>query len=172
MWDAENALRAIAPKTALPPEHKALDAIKELQQSERIYLHKTAFAPPPIKEDKRMTGDLVDAASSRREQSTAPDAVPAELRELAQALAGDGPLPALWSRTAHDWVRERIAPDEQRLAAQRAIQDVADGCLACRPVLRAWLRGAVHDAPVLLQATPKVETRFERAVQAAKGGLQ
>jgi hypothetical protein len=36
-------------------------------------------------------------------------------------------------------------------------------------VLRAWLRGAVHEAPVLLQATPKVETRFERA---ARGGVQ
>jgi hypothetical protein len=172
MWDAENALRAITPKTALPPEHKALEAIKELQQSERIYLHKTAFAPPPIKEDKRMSGDLLDAASSRRAQSTAPEAVPAALRELVSALAGDGPLPALWTRTAHDWVRERIAADEQRLAAQRAIQDVADGCLACRPVLRAWLRGAVHEAPVLLQAAPRVETRFERAVQAAKGGAQ
>jgi hypothetical protein len=172
MWDAENALRAITPKAALPPEHKALDAIKELQQAERIYLHKTAFAPPPIKEDKRMTGDLADAASSRREQSAAPDGVPAELRELVRALAGDGPLPALWTRTAQDWVREHIGADEQRLASQRAIQDVADGCLACRPVLRAWLRGAVHDAKVALQATPKVETRFERAVQAAKGGAQ
>jgi hypothetical protein len=169
MWDAENALRAITPKTALPPEHRALEAIKELQQSERIYLHKTAFAPPPIKEDKRMTGDMAGAAGGKREQSAAPDTVPAQLRELVQALAGDGPLPSLWTRTAHDWVRERIAVDEQRLAAQRAIQDVADGCLACRPVLRAWLRGAVHEAPVLLQATPTVETRFERA---ARGGLQ
>jgi hypothetical protein len=169
MWDAENALRAIQPKTALPPEHKALDAIKELQQSERIYLHKTAFAPPPIKEDKRMTGDMLGAANARREQSAAPDGVPAQLRELVSALAGDGPLPSLWTRTAHDWVRERIGADEQRLAAQRAIQDVADGCLACRPVLRAWLRGAVQDAPVLLQAAPKVETPFERAV---RGGLQ
>ena len=169
MWDAENALRAITPKTALPPEHKALDAIKELQQSERIYLHKTAFAPPPIKEDKRMTGDMAGAASSKREQSAAPDGVPAELRELMRTLAGDGPLPALWTRTAHDWVRERIAADEQRLAAQRAIQDVADGCLACRPVLRAWLRGAVHEAKVTLQATPQVETPFERA---ARGGVR
>jgi hypothetical protein len=169
MWDAENALRAVTPKTALPPEHKALDAIKELQQSERIYLHKTAFAPPPIKEDKRMTGDMAGAANGKREQSMAPDGVPAQLRDLVHALAGDGPLPSLWTRTAQDWVRERIAADEQRLAAQRAIQDVADGCLACRPVLRAWLRGGVHDAPVLLQAAPQVETRFERAV---RGGAQ
>ncbi|WP_379793264.1 hypothetical protein [Massilia norwichensis] len=169
MWDAEKALRAVQPKTALAPEHKALEAIKELQQSERIYLHKTAFAPPPIKEDKRMTGDMTGAAGGRREQSAAPDGVPAPLRALVQALAGDGPLPSLWTRTAHDWVRERITVDEQRLAAQRAIQDVADGCLACRPVLRAWLRGGVQEAPVLLQATTKVETRFERAV---RGGLQ
>jgi hypothetical protein len=169
MWDAENALRAITPKLALPPEHKALEAIKELQQSERIYLHKTAFAPPPIKEDKRMTGDMAGAVNGRREQSAAPDGVPAELRGLVQALAGDGPLPSLWTRTAQDWVRERIGADEQRLAAQRAIQDVADGCVACRPVLRACLRGAVHDAPVLLQAAPQVETRFERAV---RGGGQ
>jgi len=169
MWDAENALRAITPKTALPPEHKALEAIKELQQSERIYLHKTAFAPPPIKEDKRMTGDMAGAAAGKREQSAAPDGVPAPLRELVQALAGDGPLPGLWTRTAHDWVRERLPVDEQRLAAQRAIQDVADGCLACRPVLRAWLRGGVQEAPVLLQATTRVETRFERAV---RGGLR
>jgi len=165
MWDAEKALRAIQPKTALPPENTALVAIKELQQSERIYLHKTAFAPPAIKEDKRMSGDMAGAASVRREQDKAADVVPAELRELVQALATDGPLPALWTRTAHDWVRERIAVDEQRLAAQRAIQDVADGCAACRPVLRAWLRGGVAEAPVLLQAQPAADTPFARALR-------
>ena len=167
MWDAEKALRAITPKTALPPEHKALEAIKELQQSERIYLHKTAFAPPAIKEEKRMSGDMAGAASYRRAQSEAGEIVPARLRELVQALGGDGPLPALWTRTAHDWVRERIVNEEHRLAAQRAIQDVADGRAAARPVLRAWLRGAVQDAPVLLQAQPVVETPFVRAL---KGG--
>lgn len=165
MWDAEKALRAIQPKTALAPEHKALVAIKELQQSERIYLHKTAFDAPAIKEDKRMSGDMAGAASYRREQDTAAEAVPAPLRALVQALAGDGPLPALWTRTAHDWVRERIGNDEQRLAAQRAIQDVQDGCAACRPVLRAWLRGGVDAAPVLLQAQPAAETPFVRALR-------
>jgi hypothetical protein len=169
MWDAEKGLRAIQPKTALPPEHKALEAIKELQQSERIYLHKTAFDAPAIKEDKRMSGDMAGAASYRREQDTAAEAVPAPLRQLVQALAGDGPLPSLWTRTAHDWVRERIGNDEQRLAAQRAIQDVQDGCAACRPVLRAWLRGGVDAAPVLLQAQPVAETPFVRAL---RGGGQ
>ncbi|CAN7611539.1 DUF4175 family protein [Massilia sp. LjRoot122] len=163
MWDAEKALRAITPKVALPPEHKALEAIKELQQAERIYLHKTAFVPPPIKEEKRMSGDMDGTASYRREQGGAEKRVPEDVSLLVQALSGDGPLPALWTRSAHDWVRNRLQDDDQRLSAQKAIQDVADGCLACRPVLRAWLRQAAGQGQVLLQARPTVETPFVRA---------
>ncbi|WP_159628016.1 hypothetical protein [Massilia puerhi] len=167
MWDAEKSLRAIAPKTALAPEHKALEAIKELQQAERIFLHKTAFTPPPIKEDKRMTGEMAGAASYRRQQAGQDAPLPEELRTLVQALSGEAVLPALWSRTANDWVRTRLKDDEQRLAAQRAIQDVADGCVACRPVLGAWLRTGAGDGQVLLQATTRVETPFERNWRAA-----
>jgi len=163
MWDAEKALRAIAPRTALPPEHKALEAIKELQQAERVYLHKTAFTPPPIKEEKRMTGDMDGTASYRREQGGPDQPVPDEVRALVQALSSDGPLPALWTRTAHDWVRARLDEDERRLSAQRAIQDVADGCTSCRPVLRAWLRAGAGQGQVLLQARPSVETPFVRS---------
>lgn len=163
MWDAEKALRAVTPAPALAPEYKALAAIKELQQADRIYLHKTSFAPPPLKEELRMTGDVVGAKSYRREQGTPDEAMPADVRALLQALAVDGALPALWSRTAHDWIRSRITNDEQRLEAQRAVQDVADGCTACRPVLRAWMRGAITQPPVLLQARPQADTPFTRA---------
>jgi hypothetical protein len=163
MWDAEKALRAITPAGALAPEYKALAAIKELQQADRIYLHKTAFAPPPLKEELRMTGDVVGTSSYKRAQSGADEGLPAEVRALLQALEGDGALPALWSRTAHDWIRSRIASDEQRLDAQRAVQDVSDGCASCRSVLRAWIRGAIGQPPVVLQARPEVETPFTRA---------
>jgi hypothetical protein len=163
MWDAEKSLRAITPKTALPAEYKALAAIKELQQADRIYLHKTSFVPPPLKEEIRMTGDVVGTKSYRRPQSGPGESVPEEVRTLLQSLAADGALPALWSRTAHDWIRIRITNEEQRLEAQRAVQDVADGCATCRPVLRAWLRGAITEAPVLLQARPEADTRFTRA---------
>lgn len=162
MWDAEKALRALDPKMALAPEHKALDAIKELQQAERIYLHKTAFTPPPITEEKRMTGDMDGTASYRREQSGQDAPLPEDLRALVQMLSGDGPLPALWTRTANDWVRTRIKDDEGRLAAQRSIQDVLDGCIGCRPALRAWLRSGAGEGQVLLQAKPAVETPFVR----------
>jgi hypothetical protein len=168
MWDAEKSLRAIEPKPALPPEYKALEAIKELQQADRIYLQKTAFAPPAIKEEIRMSGDVVGAASYKREQGVADQVVPQELRSLIAQLSGDAALPGLWSRTAQDWIRERIRNDEQRLAAQAAVQDVADGCVACRAVLRAWLRNAITDAPVILQAQPVVDSKLSRAL--GKGG--
>ncbi len=163
MWDAERELRAISPKTALPHEYKALAAIKELQQADRIYLHKTAFTPPALKEELRMTGDVVGTSSYKREQAGPSEAIPLDVKVLLQALSADGALPALWSRTAQDWIRARIANDDQRLEAQKAVQDVADGCTSCRPVLRAWLRGAITDAPILLQARPEAQTPFTRA---------
>lgn len=169
MWDAEKALRAIAPATALRPEYQALAAIKELQQAERVYLHRAAFEPPAIKEDKRLSGDAAGAASYRRAQArdALADTGPADVRALAQALSGDGALPARWSKAALE-VLASLPADEQRLAAQRAVQDVADGCMPCRGTLRAWLRATLPATPVL-QAQPEAETAFSRAWRAAGG---
>ncbi len=163
MWDAEKSLRAITPKPALPPEYKALEAIKELQAAERIYLHRTAFVPPALKEEKRMTGDIVGVLGYKRAQGAATSTVPAEVRDLVQALAQDGALPALWSKSAREVIAQRIVDPEQKLAAQRAVQDVVDGCVACRGELRAWLRGTLSEAPVLLQARPVSDSAFRRA---------
>ncbi|WP_348698916.1 DUF4175 family protein [Duganella fentianensis] len=163
MWDAEKSLRAITPKTALPPEYKALEAIKELQSAERIYLHRTAFVPPALKEEKRMSGDIVGVLGYKRAQGTAATSVPAEVRELVQALTQDGTLPALWSKAAREAISQRITDPEQKLAAQRAVQDVQDGCVPCRGELRAWLRGTLTEAPVLLQARSVSDTAFRRA---------
>jgi hypothetical protein len=163
MWDAEKSLRAVSPKPALPPEYKALEAIKELQAAERVYLHRTAFVPPALKEEKRMSGDIVGAMSYKRAQGAAGDSVPAEVRELVRALSQQGALPALWSKSARDTIAARIGDQEQKLSAQRAVQDVIDGCLSCRGELRAWLRGTLTDAPVLLQARPSVDGPFAQA---------
>jgi hypothetical protein len=165
MWDAEKSLRAVSPKTALPPEYKALDAIKELQAAERVYLHRTAFVPPALKEEKRMTGDIVGAMSYKRAQGAAGETVPAEVRDLVQALSRDGALPALWSKAAREAIAARISDQEQKLSAQRAVQDVQDGCVPCRAELRAWLRGTLTEAPVLLQARPSADTAFSKAWQ-------
>lgn len=58
MWDAELYLRLFQPEKSLPYQYKALKLIQEIKNSARIYVHRIGFDPPPIKEDKRLTGDL------------------------------------------------------------------------------------------------------------------
>lgn len=167
MWDAEKALRAISPASALAPENKALEAIKQLQQADRIYLHKAAFTPPAIKEEKRLTGDVLDLKNTQKKQDAAQQIVPEDLQNLLRALQSETVLPALWSKTARSWIALHLNNEEQRLAAQAAILDVENGCLKCRPVLAAWLRQAIPQAELILQGRTvfqsKRESEFEQA---------
>ncbi|MBR7800406.1 hypothetical protein [Undibacterium fentianense] len=163
MWDAEKALRAITPKSALAPENKALEAIKQLQQADRIYLHKAAFTPPAIKEEKRLSGDVLDVKNKQRAQSLAESNVPVEVAELIQALGQQGALPALWSKSARAWIASHIVGDEQRLKAQAAVQDVIEGCQSCRAELAAWLRQSIASDGIRLQP----EIRYQAAKASA-----
>lgn len=60
MWDAELHLRLYEPKKSLSYQYKALKLIQEIKNSARIYVHRIGFDPPPIKEDKRLSGELKD----------------------------------------------------------------------------------------------------------------
>lgn len=71
MWDAELHLRLYDPATSLPYQYKALKLLKEISNDSRIYVHKTGFDPPPIKEDKRLGGDLSEIKSSREKKTLA-----------------------------------------------------------------------------------------------------
>ncbi|WP_048922251.1 DUF4175 family protein [Rufibacter radiotolerans] len=71
MWEAELRLRTNRPKEALPFEYKALRMLKDVQQKYRVYVKKSGFEPPPLKEpEKRLTGDVskVQAVQQRREE--------------------------------------------------------------------------------------------------------
>lgn len=66
MWEAELRLRMHQPQKALPFEYKALELIKEIQQSSRVYVEKVGFEPPPLKPaETRLTGDLDDISHLR-----------------------------------------------------------------------------------------------------------
>jgi hypothetical protein len=58
MWDAELYLRLYQPEKSLPYQYEALKLIQEIKNSARIYVHRIGFDPPPIKEEKRLTGDI------------------------------------------------------------------------------------------------------------------
>jgi hypothetical protein len=52
------------PEKSLPYQYKALKLLKEVSNDSRIYVHKTGFDPPPLKEEKRLTGDLAEVKST------------------------------------------------------------------------------------------------------------
>lgn len=59
MWQSELYLRLYEPEKALPYENKALELLKEVQQKARVFIAKTSYDPPPIKEKElRMKGEL------------------------------------------------------------------------------------------------------------------
>jgi hypothetical protein len=65
MWDAELHLRMYEPEKSLPYQYQALKLLKEISNDSRIYVHKTGFDPPPLKEEKRLTGDLTELKSTQ-----------------------------------------------------------------------------------------------------------
>jgi hypothetical protein len=71
MWDAELYLRLYEPEKSLPYQYTALKLLKEISNDSRIYVHRTGFDPPPIKEEKRLTANLEEVRNStgRTEQS-------------------------------------------------------------------------------------------------------
>jgi len=60
MWDAELHLRLYDPVKSLPYQYKALNLLKEISNDNRIYVQRSGFDPPPLKEEKRFTGDLTE----------------------------------------------------------------------------------------------------------------
>ena len=66
MWDAELHLRLYEPQKSLPFQNRALKLLQEIKNSARIYVHRIGFDPPPIKEDKRLTGDIEKVSNFRK----------------------------------------------------------------------------------------------------------
>jgi hypothetical protein len=69
MWKAELRLRLYKPQEALPFEYKALRLLKDLQQKSRSFVAKTSYNPPPIKPEKRLTGDLTKITQPVNQQN-------------------------------------------------------------------------------------------------------
>ncbi|PCI72359.1 MAG: hypothetical protein COB38_04365 [Gammaproteobacteria bacterium] len=64
MWQAELHLMLSEPAKALPFEKKAYKYLKEARKADRIYAKRLGFEPPPVTEDRRLTGELSDLGSN------------------------------------------------------------------------------------------------------------
>ncbi|WP_299256398.1 tryptophan-rich sensory protein [uncultured Aquimarina sp.] len=91
MWDAELYLRLYTPEKSLPYQYRALKLIQEIKNSARIYVHRIGFDPPPIKEDKRLTGEIKEVSGYRKtetlEQEDAYPSIRVALARLEQLIS-------------------------------------------------------------------------------------
>ncbi len=90
MWKAEGFLRTIRPQEALAPEHRALDILKDLQQSVRAYVQHVGFEAPPLKvTERRLKGDAagVPPRASSKNLLSPPDPAISAVRHAVAALS-------------------------------------------------------------------------------------
>jgi hypothetical protein len=81
MWDAELYLRLYEPEKSLPYQYKALNLLKEISNDSRIYVHRSGFDPPPLKEDKRLTADLSEIKTTTNLHQTKAEQIYPAIRQ-------------------------------------------------------------------------------------------
>jgi len=87
MWNSELKLRTFFPAEALPYEYKALRLLKDLQQKSRAYVGKTSIKMPPLKPEKRLTGNLEKIIPSNEpSKNQTGDELQANLRKAVAVL--------------------------------------------------------------------------------------
>ena len=150
MWQAELHLRLSDPEAALPFEYEALKYLNLARQADRIYTRRLGFEPPPVTEERRLTGELDEIESRIRRETASPDgdrhAVAAELQAW---LGNRGPgarlddaSRALLRRAADEFTRrsqERPALIRQAATLEKMLlADRLDvpGCPDCLEQLR------------------------------------
>ena len=63
MWQAEKHLMQAEPELALPFEYEAYKYLKLARQADRIYVKRLGFEPPPVSEERRLSGELDEILS-------------------------------------------------------------------------------------------------------------
>ena len=164
MWEAEGFLRTVRPQEALAPEHRALEILKDLQQSTRAYVQHVGFDAPPIKvAQRRLQGDAADVPPRTNVPNSLPPADPAvpSIRAALAAMSRSAPVPAsVW---------QEIEPALTAVATRQP-DDFLPGLQALRR-LRANGSAAASDLPIvqraLLRLLPSAPALPERAVDPA-----
>jgi hypothetical protein len=121
MWQSELHLRLSDPVRSLPHQYEALEYYNRAREADRIFTRRLGFEPPPVTEDRRLTGDISDVRSGRVEEASAESESDDQLfRELHDRLSRRSPT-------------EPFDPDELVLLARAA--DRLQQLSADRPAL-------------------------------------
>lgn len=170
MWNAEGQLRTGQLQAALPHEHEALEAIKQVQQSTRIYLARMGLDLPAVDPARRLTGDrtgLHDPQPAALGDDAA-DAAP--VVEAWRAL-GSGAQPDIGALRA--WLDTHPQPGDRALALLRSADELrrSPACAECRERFKAqlWPLLPMQRAALRARSAPDAEAQaYERGLQGAR----
>jgi len=158
MWDAELHLRLYTPEKSLPYQYQALKLLKEISQDSRIYVHRTGFDPPPLKEDKRLSGDLSEAKGSlATTQSVASNEFPSIRRAL------------VWLES--NGASQQLTPSSKELLLQAGAELSAAAMqqpgryLEALSLLHAWTDNELTDAD-RMRAMVSIRAAFNQVLPA------
>ena len=178
MWAAEGSLRVAQPQDALAPEHRALDILKDLQQSARAYVQHVGFDAPPLKIDaRRLQGDAasVPARLAAPNEASPPDAARAIIRAALAALPLAGPAPTEALRRVEPILTaaatrrpDDFLPGLQSLRRLLAAAPAAPAAAAAAALERALLRllPPAHPLPARVPASaPSLAAPYFQALQ-------
>lgn len=137
MWQAEGELRLGKPDAALPYEYRALDAIKQVQQSTRIYLARVGLELPAVDEQRRLSGDR-EELTDRHATLAAAEPGGAIVARVWKQL--DGTATPDWDALT-TWLGDDAAHASDALGIIAAIDGVRrdPACADCREALRGLL---------------------------------
>lgn len=168
MWGSERELRQSRPERALPYARKALEALKQAQQAQRIYLARVGPRLPPVDLSRRLSGKREGINPAGPPPLAAPPAS-AEALEAWRALEDRPGAPALQLDTLEGWAlanREQLPDALGLLAALDALRLDPD-CSECRARLRAALWPAL-DAPSSPHRRDGPDARGQRYLEALR----
>lgn len=138
MWDSELHLRMYEPKKSLPYQYRILNLLKEIAQDNRAYVHRTGFDAPPIKEERRLTGDLEEVSSTiqrvQRENDRPFPAIQAALLHFEEQLQQNSPASSDMTRKLCEAAGFEVADEALKkpgnyLQTLSALRKLADGAV-------------------------------------------
>ncbi|WP_339793416.1 hypothetical protein [uncultured Imperialibacter sp.] len=173
MWDAELHLRMNNPEESLPYQYKILKLLKEISNDSRIYVHRTGFDPPPIKEEKRLTGDLAEINPARRRYVLEPNRsfpnsrkalVLLEKYLLQSALALTAEEKEVLQLAGNEMAQQAIEFPGRYLESMSHLKALIDGEVVQNPTALLKIRKALWEIVPDQPATPALHPTAASAI--------
>lgn len=157
MWSSELKLRMYTPREALPYAYKALRLLKDMQQKSRAYVSKTSIKMPPLRPDKRLSGELdkIGAPQSNKNTIAGND----EEKALQQAMAL---LEELKASSTLAPEKATVLLTAQSVISEKAVKAPADYL----PALNAIRKITQEPGKVDKGAIAKVQAALQKIIRA------